>query len=334
MKRQVKIFLMILLFFIIIFLSLFAWGLFMPKQIPNNYVLKIRQGHGWSVVSRQLANDRVIYWRIPLTLAGRWITKDTPLKPGHYRFSGKVSAWDMIQHLYHDGPEKISVRLGEGWTIDKIREHINQNEFLEHKTKHLTNHELLAEIDIDKVGGSLEGRLFPDTYLMDEGTDDITLYRTAYSMMNKNLNSVWNKRDVGLPYENPYEMLIMASIIEKETNAAEDRPLVAAVFVNRLKIGMRLQTDPTVIYGMGKAYNGNITKADLQRDTPYNTYTRKGFPPTPIASPSMASLQAAAHPADVDYLYFVGKGNGRSHFSSNLTDHNAAVRRYILKIEP
>lgn len=151
--------------------------------------------------------------------------------------------------------------------------------------------------------------------------------------MQRRLNEAWAGRQDGLPYKNPYEMLIMASLIEKETGHEADRDHVASVFVNRLKIGMRLQTDPSVIYGMGAAYKGKIRKADLRRDTPYNTYTRGGLPPTPIALPGKAALDAAAHPSGEKYLYFVSKmdGTGLSQFSHDLTEHNAAVRKYILK---
>ena len=173
-----------------------------------------------------------------------------------------------------------------------------------------------------------EGLFFPDTYLFAKGASDLQVYRQAHALLLKRLNEAWAKRDQSLPYKSPYEGLTMASIIEKETGDKSERKLVAAVFVNRLKQGMLLQTDPTVSYGMGERFQGNIRKRDLTTDTPYNTYTRAGLPPTPIALPGAESLEAAMNPAKSNVLYFVSKGNGRSHFSTNLVDHNHAVNKY------
>jgi UPF0755 protein len=170
---------------------------------------------------------------------------------------------------------------------------------------------------------------FPDTYLFDKGTSDLNVYRRAYRLMQQRLEEAWAQRTDGLPYATPYEALKMASIVEKETGKREDRPMVAAVFVNRLKIAMPLQTDPTVIYGMGQSYAGHLHKRDLQTDTPYNTYMRVGLPPTPIALPGVASIEAALHPADTRALYFVSRGDGTSAFSDSLDDHNKAVDKYI-----
>jgi UPF0755 protein len=170
---------------------------------------------------------------------------------------------------------------------------------------------------------------FPDTYLFDKNTSDLQVYRRAYRLMQKRLNAAWAARSPGLPYKSPYEALTMASLVEKEAGKASDRPLVAAVFANRLRIGMPLQTDPTVIYGMGDAYDGHLRKRDLQTDTAYNTYTRRGLPPTPIALPGAASIEAALNPAATNALYFVSRGDGSSVFSDTLDAHNRAVDRYI-----
>jgi len=177
--------------------------------------------------------------------------------------------------------------------------------------------------------GNGEGLFFPDTYLFDKNTSDLDVYRRAYRLMRVRLDEAWLARAPNLPYKTPYEALIMASIIEKETGKKSDRPMVAAVFANRLRVGMPLQTDPTVIYGMGESYAGRIRKKDLQTDTPYNTYTRMGLPPTPISLPGVASLQAAMNPAQTSALYFVSRGDGSSIFSDNLGDHNKAVDKYI-----
>ena len=178
---------------------------------------------------------------------------------------------------------------------------------------------------------SPEGWFFPDTYYVDGQGSDLDLYKRAYQGMLQRLHAAWQNRAPGLPYQTAYEALIMASIVEKETGVADERAQIAGVFVNRLRKGMRLQTDPTVIYGMGERYAGNIRRQDLLLDTPYNTYTRSGLPPTPIALPGLASIQAALHPANTNALYFVANGNGRHVFTASLEEHNRAVRKYQLK---
>jgi len=177
-------------------------------------------------------------------------------------------------------------------------------------------------------GGRLDGWLFPDTYLFDKQSSDIELLARAVRAMQQRLDEEWAGRAEGLPYRTPYEALVMASIVEKETGREADRTQVAAVFVNRLRKGMLLQTDPTVIYGLGEAFDGNLRKRDLQTDTPYNTYTRTGLPPSPIAMPGVASLRAALHPAASDAIYFVARGDGSSEFSRTLDEHNRAVNKY------
>ena len=173
-----------------------------------------------------------------------------------------------------------------------------------------------------------EGLFFPDTYLADKGSSDLEVLQRAYRAMQGRVDAAWAVRDAGSPLKTPYELLILASIVEKETGAAAERGLVASVFTNRLRIGMPLQTDPTVIYGLGERFDGNLRKIDLQTDTPWNTYTRAGLPPTPIAMPGLAALMAAAQPPKSNYLYFVARGDGSSQFSTNLDDHNRAVNRY------
>ena len=215
----------------------------------------------------------------------------------------------------------------------QMRRIINQNTLLRHDTKNWSDKELMQKIASEPVSDNPEGLFFPDTYEVAADSSDVTVYRAAYRAMQENLQAAWESRADNLPYKTPYELLIMASLIEKETAHEEDRRDVAAVFRNRLATNMRLQTDPAVIYGMGSAYNGKIRRADLQRDTPYNTYTRYGLTPTPIALPGRAALDAAAQPSDSKFLYFVSRmdGTGKSQFSHTLEEHNAAVKQYILK---
>ena len=216
--------------------------------------------------------------------------------------------------------------LVDGSTFAQWRARVGQNPDLKHETRDLTEAEIAVRLGIE--GDRIDGWLFPDTYLFDKQSSDLELFARAHRAMQKKLECAWNERDQGLPYRNPYEALIMASIIEKETGRVDDRALVAAVFVNRLRKGMLLQTDPTVIYGLGDQFDGNLRKRDLQADTPYNTYTRGGLPPSPIAMPGAGAIQAALHPADSDALYFVARGDGSSQFSKTLDEHNKAVSKY------
>ena len=218
----------------------------------------------------------------------------------------------------------------EGWTFRQIREALNSSEGIEHISMELTDAQIMERIGASE--SNPEGLFFPDTYYFVQGMSDIDILQRAYRTMQAKLQAAWDKKTQSLPYQSPYQALIMASIIEKETAKASERPLVAKVFLNRLKIGMRLQTDPTVIYGLGQKYEGNLHKVDLQNDTPYNTYTREGLPPTPIAMPGMASIEAALNPAtQSSALYFVSKRDGSHAFSSSLEEHNRAVVRYQLE---
>jgi UPF0755 protein len=221
-----------------------------------------------------------------------------------------------------------SVIIREGWTLRQFRAELDRHPALRHDTRDWSEAELLTKLKLDARHG--EGLFFPDTYLFLRGSSDILVLRQAAQNMRRELERAWAERGPDLPYASPYEALIMASLIEKETGQAADRPMIARVFINRLKLGMRLQTDPSVIYGLGEAFDGNLTRAHLQTDTPYNTYTRAGLPPSPIALPGRAALHAALHPADGGALYFVARGDGSSQFSLTLEEHNRAVRRYIL----
>lgn len=216
----------------------------------------------------------------------------------------------------------------EGRTFAQMRNKLSTNDAIKYTVG------AMSEVEILSLMGSqyrsAEGLFFPDTYYFDRGTTDVVLLKRSYEAMQAKLAKAWATRDANLPYKNSYQALVMASIIEKETGRASERPMIAGVFINRLRIGMRLQTDPSVIYGIGLRYDGNIRKKDLLADTPYNTYTRTGLPPTPIAMPGLASIEAALHPADTKALYFVGKGDGSHAFSNNLDEHNRAVVKYQL----
>jgi len=203
---------------------------------------------------------------------------------------------------------------------------LDQHPAVKHDSAGLSDAQILERLELEEK--SPEGLFFPDTYYFAAGTSDVTILRQAYLRMRTKLEALWEQRARGLPVANAYEALILASIVEKETGRADERGMVAVVFVNRLKRGMRLQTDPSVIYGLGASFDGNLRRRDLDTDTPWNTYTRDGLPPTPIALPSQASLDAVLHPPATDYLYFVARGDGSSQFSTNLPEHNRAVAKF------
>lgn len=248
------------------------------------------------------------------------------IKAGSYEIKPGYTPTRLLQQLVRGEFAQEALTVIEGWTFKQMRRAIAEQPSLKHDTAALTDDQLLARIT-DQYSHA-EGLFFPDTYLFAKGASDMQVYRQAFALMTKKLNEAWARRDLSLPYRTPYEALTMASIVEKETGQKSERGLVAGVFTNRLKVGMLLQTDPTVIYGMGESYQGKIRKRDLLTDTPYNTYTRAGLPPTPIALPGAASLAAALNPDKTEALYFVARGDGTSQFSSNLSDHNNAVNRY------
>jgi UPF0755 protein len=226
---------------------------------------------------------------------------------------------------------KESIAFVPGTPIWQLRQIVDTHPALEHQTKGLSGAAFSKVVGLSHANA--EGLFFPDTYVFDPGESDLVIYRRAADAMQKNQAKAWNNASNASPLKTPYELLILASIIEKETGKASERAQISAVFHNRLKIGMRLQTDPTVIYGIGPRFDGNLRKVDLRRDNPYNTYMRAGLPPTPIAIPSMESLLAAANPAKSDALYFVAKGDGSSHFSKTLPEHEKAVDQYQRSIK-
>ena len=305
-----------------------AWWATQPitsaSQPPVDFT--ILPGSGVRSTTEQIAAAGVPVEPKLLELVARASGKSARMKAGSYTLKPGTTPVRLIEQLIRGEFAQESLAIIEGWTFGQMRRAIDAHPSLRHDTAKLREPELLAKISPDlKIS---EGEFFPDTYRFAKNSSDLQVYRQAFSVMQKKLDEAWRQRAADLPYENPYQALIMASIVEKETGRHADRTLVASVFVNRLKRGMLLQTDPTVIYGMGERYQGKIHKQDLLTDTPFNTYTRPGLPPTPIALPGAAALQAALHPAQSDALYFVSRGDGTSQFSDNLNDHNRAVNQY------
>ena len=267
-----------------------------------------------------IGNARV-FW-----LLGRVLGKAGTLKVGVYTLEKPLTPLELYAKIQRGEVSQAIVQFIEGWSWREVRAALAAQPMLKNDSAGMSDAELLQAIGAAE--SHPEGLLFPDTYFYAPHTSDLKVLRRAYRLQHEKLMAAWEIRAPGLPYRTPYEALIMASIVEKETGAAFERPQIAGVFLNRLRLGMRLQTDPTVIYGLGERFDGNLRKIDLQRDTPYNTYTRAGLPPTPIAMPSEAAIQAALNPAKTDALYFVARGDGTHVFSRNLDAHNRAVNRY------
>ncbi len=288
----------------------------------------IRPGLGLKGAAHEMARAGVgiVPWQF--ALLGRLAGRERNIQAGSYEVGPGVTPWQLLEKLTAGDVTQTALVVVEGRTFRELRAQIDANPDLRHDSAGLTDAEILHRIGATE--SHPEGLFFPDTYLFVRHSSDLILYRRAYDAMARRLAAAWEKRDPSVPYRNIGEALIMASIVEKETGRTEDRGKVASVFVNRLKKGMPLQTDPTVIYGMGGKFDGNLRKRDLETDTPWNTYTRAGLPPTPIALPGMASLEAALNPPPSDFLYFVARGDGSSAFSRTLEEHNRAVAKYQL----
>ena len=257
----------------------------------------------------------------------RWSGKAKRIRAGSYEVEAGITPMQLLDTLVQGDEALERVRLGEGWTFRQFRTELAKAAHLKPASAQMGEEELMAAIGAPK-GQAAEGRFFPDTYAYSRGVSDLTVLKRAHRTMARQLALTWSARGEGLPLKTEDDLLTLASIVEKETGRAADRAKVAAVFVNRLRINMPLQTDPTIIYGLGERFDGNLRKKDLQTDGPYNTYLRGGLPPTPIAMPSLASLKAVVQPEAIKALYFVARGDGSSAFSDNLADHNRAVNQY------
>jgi len=257
----------------------------------------------------------------------KWSGQAKQIRAGSYEVHAGITPRQLLDKMVRGDQVLEQLRLIEGWNWRQVRAALVAAPALKPTVATMSDAEVMAALG--EPGVAPEGRFFPDTYAYSRGVSDLTVLKRAHAAMQRRLAAAWAGRAPELPLRSADEALILASIVEKETGAAADRAKVAAVFVNRLRVGMPLQTDPTVIYGLGEGFDGNLRKRDLLADTPYNTYTRGGLPPTPIAMPGLASLQAALHPAPVKALYFVARGDGSSQFSDDLDAHNRAVNHYI-----
>lgn len=303
------------------------WWANQPLKLRNSPLdFRVTAGSSLRSAITQMRDAGIDVEPTLLSIVARVIRADTAIKAGSYAVKDGVTPMRLLNKLLKGKVTQGELTLVEGWTLRQWRTRMDSHPDLIHETKGLSEAQIVAQLGLDVR--SLEGRLFPDTYLFDKQSSDLELLARANRAMLRKLDTEWLQREADLPYKSVDEALVMASIIEKETGREADRPLVAAVFVNRLRKGMLLQTDPTVIYGIGASFDGNLRKRDLLTDTPYNTYTRPGLPPTPIAMPGQASLRAALNPARSEVLYFVARGDGSSQFSQTLDEHNNAVNRY------
>ena len=304
-----------------------AWFALTPVELAASPLdFSIQRGSGLRPATRQMieAGVRLPAW--PFNLLARLASKPTSIKAGGYQVNAGITPWQLLQKITQGDFAQSEIVFIEGWTFRQMRAALDDATAVRHDTEGLSDAEVMRRLGADTE--TPEGLFFPDTYLFGKGESDLGILARAHRAMQKQLQSAWQQRDPDTPLASPYEALILASIVEKETGRASERRLVAGVFINRLRAGMMLQTDPTVIYGLGRNFDGNLRKRDLMRDHPFNTYMRGGLPPHPIAMPGQASLLAALNPAKTDALYFVARGDGTSQFSASLAEHNRAVTRY------
>ena len=306
-----------------------------PVNVTQDQLLTIERGTTGSKLAALLEQENILEHADLLP----WLLKLQPqlnkVKAGTYSLTGVKTLQDLLDMINSGKEAQFSVKFIEGKTFKEWRKNLENAPHLKQTLQGKSDKEIMALLDIPAVAkavyewNNMDGWLYPDTYNYTPNSTDLELLKRSTTRLQKALDKAWNERDENLPLTDPYQMLILASVVEKETGIAAERPQVASVFINRLKANMKLQTDPTVIYGMGERYTGNIRKKDLETMTPYNTYMIEGLPPTPIAMVSESALQAVAHPAKTDFYYFVADGSGGHKFTRNLNEHNKAVQEYL-----
>jgi UPF0755 protein len=307
-----------------------VWYLGSPVTIRKYPVeVEIPRGAGFRAAVEQLEKAGIGVRRYEFELLARSTGKVRDIKAGSYEIAQPVTPLQLLQKLTRGDVTQAEIRLIEGWTFAQFRAALDASPDLRHETKGMSDAQILSRLQAPETHP--EGLFFPDTYLFGRGASDLAVLRRSYRAMTRHLKEEWEAKDATVPYRTPYEALTMASIIEKETGQAGERDLIGGVLVNRLRIGMRLQVDPTIIYGLGASFDGNLKRSHLVEDGPYNTYTRAGLPPTPIAMPGLASLRAAMRPGKTNAMYYVSRNDGSSHFSRTLEEHNRAVAKYQLR---
>lgn len=325
-SRAVRFLIAVVLAVAALFAAGFTWVHTPLGQSAATLDLNIESGSTPREIARQVAaigvnvQPDLLYWWF------RFSGKSRNIRAGSYELSTGTTPMSLLQKLVQGDEALRSVTLVEGWTFNQARKALEKAEGLRPESKGMSDASLMQALD--RPGQAPEGRFFPDTYTYSKGSSDLSVLRRALHSMDKHLETAWTMRRPDIAIQTPEQALILASIIEKETGRVSDQPLISAVFHNRMRIGMRLQTDPTVIYGLGDTFDGNLRRSDLLSDTPYNTYTRTGLPPTAISLPGKAALIAAVAPKASKAIYFVARGDGSSQFSNTLDEHNRAVDQY------
>ena len=299
---------------------------FTDLAIGKPLQFSVKHGSSLRSAARQMHEAGVLRSPLQFELLARIFGDANRIQAGNYEIGGPITPFALLRKMTSGDRSQDQITFVEGWTFGQMRASLDAHAAVRHDTQGITESEIVTRLGIPHA--SAEGLFFPDTYYFTNGTSDAAILQRAYRTMQSQLDSLWNSRASGLPLDNPYQALILASIIEKETGQPGERAMIAAVFLNRLKFGMRLQTDPTVIYGLGAQFDGDLRKRDLLADGPYNTYRREGLPPTPIAMPGASALAAALNPAPGKALYFVARGDGTSYFSATLAEHERAVTKY------
>ncbi|HKQ30189.1 MAG TPA: endolytic transglycosylase MltG [Burkholderiales bacterium] len=299
---------------------------------PGTDTYMVKPGTGLSALAAELQRRGAIWETRSFLLLGYVTFTKREFKVGEYRFRDGINAAGILEQVGAGRVVEYPFRIGEGATFRQVLAELERAPHLARTLQGMTYAQIMTKLDAPDTHP--EGRFYPDTYFYATGNTDLSILRRAHAKMQGRLQREWENRDPAVPLKSPDEALVLASIVEKETGKAEERRMIAGVFVNRLKIDMRLQTDPTVIYGLGEKFDGNLRKRDLSADTPYNTYTRRGLPPTPIAMPSGEALYAALHPESTRALFFVSRGDGSHVFSDNVEQHNRAVSKYQLGGRP
>ena len=327
MKRVIRVLLFLAL---AVFATAAGWLIYYadtPLQLPHMPLeFSLKQGSSLRSVAKQLTEIGVLDNPWSFIVMARVLGEAGEIKAGNYEFTNNLTPYRLLTKLTKGDVTMGNIAFIEGWTFNQLRKTLDDYPGIKHDSANLSEEELLKRIGATE--NSAEGLFFPDTYFFNDGVSDLTILKRAYRTMKSNLATAWETSAKDLPFSDSYQALIMASIVEKETGHATERRMVAAVLINRLRLGMKLQADPTVIYGLGDKFDGNLRKRDLTGDTIYNTYTREGLPPTPIALPGLASIQATLNPADTKALYFVSRGDGSTYFSDSLEEHKRAVTKY------
>lgn len=328
---KVSTFLLLVLVVISILGIAIAHTLKKSNELEKTLIIELQRGATIRTLANQLQQHQLLEYPEFLIIWARINGDATRLQAGEYEIHPGETLTDLLDDIVSGQVRQYTLTLVEGWNFKQIMQAINSHEAIQHSLQNLSNEKIMSALGF--TDDHPEGLFFPDTYFIHKNITDVDVLLRAHHVMTQTLQRQWDQRDEGLPFKNAYEALILASIVEKETAVTDERPLIAGVFINRLRKKMRLQTDPTVIYGLGDKYDGDIRFRDLRNDTPYNTYTRRGLTPTPIAMPGIGAIKAVMHPSTTDYLYFVAinDASGRHKFSSTLEEHEKAVDKFQRK---